>query len=56
MYAVSNGKCFELDFSKENRDWQPIRLNQILIKNGQVEIGFFADGLLVHTLMLMMCL
>lgn len=44
MYAESNGKKFGYDLKNENTTWKSIVLDQIAVKNGQVEIGFSAKG------------
>ncbi|MGF7232028.1 family 43 glycosylhydrolase [Arachidicoccus sp.] len=44
MYAKSGTKTFKYNFEKENTSWRQIVLNQILVKDGKVEIGFLADG------------
>jgi hypothetical protein len=44
MYASSNGKKHQYLIEKQNPNWQTIVLNNILIKNGKVELGFLADG------------
>jgi hypothetical protein len=44
MYAISNGKKHHYLIEKQNPNWQTIVLNNILIKNGKVELGFLADG------------
>lgn len=44
MFATSNGKVFELSIDKSNYDWATIELSAISVKNGNVEIGFIADG------------
>mgnify|MGYP001253642176 CR=1 FL=1 len=44
MYAESNGKRRMHNISGENADWKTIRLEQVVVKGGKVEIGFFANG------------
>lgn len=44
LFAKSNGNTFRYNIEKENTSWKEITLNQILIRNGKVEIGFFAEG------------
>lgn len=44
IYAKSVGKIFADDIKKENPEWQTIQLKHIKVKNGEVEIGFLADG------------
>ena len=45
MYAKSDGKTFKFSIEGENATWKTIKLEAILIKNDEVEIGFIADGL-----------
>ena len=44
MYARSNGKIFSSSIKEENTSWQTIRISDIQIRAGKVEIGFLADG------------
>ena len=44
MYAKSNDKNFKYSINKENAAWQTIRLQNIAIHNGKLEIGFLAEG------------
>lgn len=43
MYAVSNGKTLKNEIP-ENAAWKTIKIENILITNGKVEIGFMAPG------------
>lgn len=44
MYATSNDKTLKYAVSEENSSWITIRIEDIKIENGKVEIGFLADG------------
>lgn len=44
MYAVSNGKMLTHRITAENADWKTIELENILVRDGKVEIGFVAHG------------
>ena len=44
MYSISNGQTLRHSIKKENPTWQTITLKNIHVKNGKVEIGFYADG------------
>ena len=44
IYATSNGKIFNYSINKENKKWGTIKIENILIANGKVEIGFLAEG------------
>ncbi len=44
MYAESGGKSGSLKLSKGNIDWTEIKLDNVRVKNGKVEIGFKAEG------------
>lgn len=44
MFAKSNGKTFKLSIEGENATWKTIKIENIKIENGQVLIGFIADG------------
>ena len=44
MYAIAGGKTFTHGIKEANSTWQDIRLPNIAIRNGKVEIGFMADG------------
>jgi hypothetical protein len=44
MYASSNGKEYKQKLSKADENWNNITVPNISIKNGHVEIGFFANG------------
>jgi hypothetical protein len=45
MYATSNGKIIKFSIIDENSIWKTIRIENIIIENQEVEIGFIADGL-----------
>lgn len=44
IYASSNEKIFNYIINKENKKWETIKINNIWIANGKVEIGFLAEG------------
>lgn len=44
MYATSMGKITTYQILKENLEWQTIRLKNVPVKSGKVEIGFMAEG------------
>lgn len=44
MYALVDGKMLAYSIKNENASWKEIKLNQIPISNGKVEIGFLAEG------------
>jgi hypothetical protein len=44
MYATTGGKTFRHQIKEENSTWQTIKIDNITIRNGRVEIGFMADG------------
>lgn len=44
MYATSGGKKFNTTIKHENESWTAITVNRIMVKNGNVEIGFVAKG------------
>jgi len=44
MYATSNDKTFKVTFKEENTSWKTIKIENIVIKNGKIEIGFEAEG------------
>jgi hypothetical protein len=44
MYAESNSKKKKQSFNKENKDWKQVEIKEIAVKNGEVEIGFLANG------------
>lgn len=45
IYANSQGANFKSKIIKENSTWKRITLNQIHVKDGQVEVGFYAEGM-----------
>ena len=44
MYATSNGKTLKYSVTKENTIWKTIKIEDIVIENNKIEIGFLADG------------
>ena len=44
MYAESGGKERNIELSDEALTWMTVRLENIKVKNGKVEIGFYAEG------------
>lgn len=44
MYAESAGKQISSEITGHNKEWTTIEIENIEVKNGKVEIGFFAHG------------
>ncbi|MGE5519326.1 MAG: beta-xylosidase, partial [Candidatus Dadabacteria bacterium] len=44
MYANSNGKTRKYSIKGENSTWKKISIQNIIISNDKVEVGFIADG------------
>lgn len=44
MYILSNGKRNKYVISEENKEWKTIEIKNFMIKKGNVEVGFLADG------------
>lgn len=44
MYSKSGDKRFEVSIKEENETWTTIRIENVKVKNNEVEIGFLADG------------
>jgi len=44
MYAESKGKISTCQIQAENTVWQTLKINNIPVKGGRVEIGFVAEG------------
>jgi hypothetical protein len=44
MFAQSGGVDFECKIIDENIDWKSIQIEKVVIKNGKIKIGFYADG------------
>jgi hypothetical protein len=44
MYAETNGKMFKYSIDGENTSWQTIKIPNIQVSAGKVEIGFWAEG------------
>ncbi|MBF4493366.1 family 43 glycosylhydrolase [Flavobacterium sp. MR2016-29] len=44
LYGISNGKKFLITVKEENSEWKTIRIKNIAVKGGKVEVGFLADG------------
>ena len=44
MYASSKGKSFKHSIKEENAEWKTIKIDNIVVGNGKIEIGFFAEG------------
>jgi len=44
MYAKSGEKRFEVSVKDENETWTTISIENVKVKNNEVEIGFLADG------------
>jgi hypothetical protein len=45
MYAMSNTRTRRISFKEENESWKTIRIEDIPVKGGKVEIGFLAHGI-----------
>jgi hypothetical protein len=45
MYAISHGITRAVSFAEENASWKAIRLEDIMVKGGKVQIGFRASGI-----------
>jgi hypothetical protein len=44
MYAKSNGKTFKFSIEGEDSTWKTIKIEDIKIENGKIDIGFIANG------------
>lgn len=44
IYAVSKGKVFNYNIQEENAIWKTVKIENITIRDGKVEIGFMAHG------------
>lgn len=44
MYAISGEKRFDVRVKEENEIWTTISIENVEVKNNEVEIGFLADG------------
>jgi hypothetical protein len=44
MYAKSGDKHFDVSVIEANENWTTISIENIKVKNNEVEIGFLADG------------
>lgn len=44
MYAESGGKRKAMPLVAENADWRTVELKDVVVRNGKVEIGFWAEG------------
>ncbi|GGA70925.1 beta-xylosidase [Flavobacterium palustre] len=44
IYANSGGVEYKVDMKDENVSWKTIRIDDVLVKNGKITIGFFANG------------
>jgi len=44
VYAESNGTTSKFDIKLSSEEWQDITLDNINVRNGKVEVGFYADG------------
>lgn len=44
MYALNGDKKYNYTVKSENADWSIIKLENIVVKAGKVEIGFLAEG------------
>ena len=44
MFAVANDRKWQQNIGRENSSWTRIRIENILVKQGSIEIGFYALG------------
>ena len=44
MYATSDAETYKADISYNDGQWHEITLNGIIVKGGQLEVGFYCDG------------
>ena len=44
MYTESNGKVLTYSIKEENTNWKTIKIENIEISSGKVEVGFIAEG------------
>lgn len=44
MYATGNGKMFKYDIKEENANWKTIKVDNISLRDGKIEVGFAAEG------------
>ncbi|NLE33385.1 MAG: family 43 glycosylhydrolase, partial [Bacteroidales bacterium] len=44
MYAKSNNETFKTDMPYSDNQWHNVVINNIQVKNGNVEVGFMAEG------------
>lgn len=44
MYATSNGKTLKYSITEENAIWKTIKIENIKVENGKVDIGFSTEG------------
>jgi len=44
MYANSGGVDYKFSIENENSSWTSIRISNIVVKDGKITIGFFANG------------
>jgi len=45
MYAENNGKILRYSIKEENEAWKTIIIERVPVKEGKVDIGFFAEGI-----------
>ena len=43
-FMMGFGKIIEVDIKEENETWTTIKIENVIVKNNEVEIGFLADG------------
>lgn len=44
MYATADSKTYKTDMPYSDSSWHEVKIEDIIIKSGAVEIGFYADG------------
>lgn len=44
MYALSNNITFKTDITYSDSQWHTIEIKDVVVKGGNVEVGFMADG------------
>ncbi len=44
LFATSGGKTFATSFTAENTSWTTVRMEHVVVADGEVEIGFLATG------------
>jgi hypothetical protein len=44
MYSLSNGKMIKHAMKEASENWTTIKIDNIPIRDGKVEVGFIAEG------------